>query len=241
MRSISSSRPSPLRDEDSTHVGSILMFEDVSIGCSSRNISCVRRRSHPSRSSQTGVAHGVRTTLSVLSKTILFSSSPWTWRRRRRKTSQIEKELGRIVEAVGSLLSYSHFQQNPVRSVELPSLIERRLLFWAVYRDKNVTLDCVNSGEKIYIRGDENKLKQLFINLMVNGIEAVAPGGTVSVDVSKDNLRGEAVIKVSDNGVGVPSQLAADIFKPFFTTKMTKKNIGLGLSICQNIWNVTGG
>jgi signal transduction histidine kinase len=75
----------------------------------------------------------------------------------------------------------------------------------------------------------------------MNSIEAVSPSGSIDVQVAKDAHRGDAVISVTDNGFGIPPELATDVFTPFFTTKMNKKNIGLGLSICQNIAESHGG
>ena len=95
--------------------------------------------------------------------------------------------------------------------------------------------------KKTDVRGDENKLKQLLINLIMNSIEAASLAGTIGVNVAKDAGTGEAVITVIDNGFGIPPKLATDVFAPFFTTKMNRKNIGLGLSICQNIVESHGG
>ncbi len=78
------------------------------------------------------------------------------------------------------------------------------------------------------IYGDRDRLKQVFINLIKNGIEAT---GNVIVEgeITVDNI----IIKISDTGNGIDEEIINDIFNPFFTTKET--GTGLGLSICHNI------
>lgn len=85
------------------------------------------------------------------------------------------------------------------------------------------------------IVGDENRLKQLFLNLLLNSIDAVLDGGTVRVRVAASREDRFAEVTVSDNGYGIPAEIQGKIFDPFFSTKVNKKNVGLGLSICQHI------
>ncbi|MFD2703641.1 ATP-binding protein [Paenibacillus shunpengii] len=81
------------------------------------------------------------------------------------------------------------------------------------------------------IRCDGNKIKQLFINLIKNAIEAMPEGGTVWIE----QVQCDEWVKVSirDNGVGIPQELLQKIGQPFFTQKET--GTGLGLSICYQI------
>ena len=83
--------------------------------------------------------------------------------------------------------------------------------------------------------GDENKLKQLLINLLVNSIEAVLHQGRIVVNTLRSGDGKEAVLIVTDNVCGIPPDISDKVFSPFFTTKVNRKNVGLGLSICQNI------
>jgi len=87
----------------------------------------------------------------------------------------------------------------------------------------------------IFVFGQENKLKQLFMNLLVNAIEAVLDLGIIEITVSHNNSEKTVTISISDNGYGIPVDIQNDIFTPFYTTKMTRTNTGLGLSICQHI------
>jgi two-component system, cell cycle sensor histidine kinase and response regulator CckA len=94
------------------------------------------------------------------------------------------------------------------------------------------------------IRGDETKLGQVFINLLVNAAYAIEPGDVdqheVAVRVSTD-ARGWALIEVRDTGCGIAPEALPRIFDPFFTTRAKDGGTGLGLSICHGIVSALGG
>ncbi|MCA1062515.1 PAS domain S-box protein [Rossellomorea aquimaris] len=85
---------------------------------------------------------------------------------------------------------------------------------------------------ELYIRGDENQLKQVFINLIKNAIEAMPHGGTITVMacmISKNKVQ----LTFKDEGVGMKKETLDKLGEPFFTTKT--KGTGLGLTICLRI------
>ena len=87
------------------------------------------------------------------------------------------------------------------------------------------------------IIGDHEQLKQVFVNLCLNSLEAMGEGGALTIAVGSDSGRaGRAstlVIEISDTGTGIPTEHLPTIFEPFFTLK--DKGTGLGLAICQGI------
>ena len=83
----------------------------------------------------------------------------------------------------------------------------------------------------LVIKGDPDQLKQVFLNLMQNSLEAVGSTGTIRV--TSRNLGAKAQITIEDNGSGIPEDLQDKVFDPFFTTK--SEGTGLGLAICRNI------
>jgi signal transduction histidine kinase len=86
-------------------------------------------------------------------------------------------------------------------------------------------------GGVIPIQGDERRLKQVFLNLMKNGVEALDKGGQLSVRVSVDKDLVDIVIE--DDGCGISSENLERVFDPFFTTKSSGS--GLGLSVTKRI------
>ncbi len=117
-----------------------------------------------------------------------------------------------------------------------------------------VTIDVVSTGqEPCYISGDPHQLRQVFLNLFVNSLEAIEGQGKITIEVSSyprqahniirfmdsreqslDDAK-ELIILFKDTGCGIKEEDLRRVFDPFFTTKPPNKSLGLGLSICYGI------
>ncbi len=99
-------------------------------------------------------------------------------------------------------------------------------------------------GPTPLLEGDETRLAQVFVNLLVNAAQAIPDTGRADHEIrivtSMDDL-GHAVIEVSDTGVGIPASSITRVFDPFFTTKDVGVGTGLGLSVCHGIVTAMGG
>ena len=91
------------------------------------------------------------------------------------------------------------------------------------------------------IRGDKQQLKQVFLNLILNALDAVKKDGTIKISLEQAETPGFLSVKVEDNGCGIPAYILPNIFDPFFTTKGPGKGTGLGLSVSHGIVNIHGG
>jgi signal transduction histidine kinase len=91
------------------------------------------------------------------------------------------------------------------------------------------------------IHGDDQMLKQVFVNLILNAVDALSPGGSVRISVQRDKMPGYLLVTLQDDGHGIPEHLQSRIFDPFFTTKGQGKGTGLGLSVCRGIVRKLGG
>ena len=100
------------------------------------------------------------------------------------------------------------------------------------------------SGAMPLVLGDDGRLTQVFINLLVNAAHAIPEGHSdhnrVTVRTRSD-ARGNAVIEIEDTGQGMTPEIQARVFDPFFTTKDVGEGTGLGLSICHGIISGLGG
>ena len=78
-----------------------------------------------------------------------------------------------------------------------------------------------------------DQLLQVFINILINSLDAIEGEGTISVKTSgnKENI----IVEISDNGCGIPEDTISKIFEPFYTTKEVGKGTGLGLSVSYGI------
>lgn len=94
------------------------------------------------------------------------------------------------------------------------------------------------------VRAEASKLGQVFLNLVVNAVQALPVGEAARNEIVVRTFadeQGHAVIEVCDTGPGIPMHLAGRIFEPFVTTKPREVGTGLGLSICHNIVTSLGG
>lgn len=99
--------------------------------------------------------------------------------------------------------------------------------------------------QDLYVRGDHERIEQLFVNLLLNAAQAI-PEGRASkneIRVSARQLPGQsaAVVQIADSGAGIPLEVQERIFQPFFTTKPIGQGTGLGLSVCRGIVTALGG
>jgi len=99
-------------------------------------------------------------------------------------------------------------------------------------------------GEEPLIDGNESRLGQVFLNLLLNAAQAIGEGEADRNEIrvsTRTDRAGRAVVEVRDSGLGIPPEILARIFDPFFTTKPEGVGTGLGLWICKGILGGLGG
>jgi heavy metal sensor kinase len=107
--------------------------------------------------------------------------------------------------------------------------------------DKNITVTC-DAAPSITVKGDRARLKQVIVNLLDNAIKYTPSGGTVRLQISRQE--GYAVLDVADDGIGIPEEALPHVFKRFFRVDDSRSRdgggAGLGLSIVQSICTAHG-
>ena len=94
------------------------------------------------------------------------------------------------------------------------------------------------------VYGNEGRLVQVFLNLLVNAAQAIAGNAPDRNEVrlaTSIDAAGRVAVEISDTGVGIPDEVLPRIFDPFFTTKPVGVGTGLGLSICHSLITAMGG
>ncbi len=119
-----------------------------------------------------------------------------------------------------------------MRSISLNQVLRETIdLLEPMLQSKQVELQVELSPNPLMIQGDADQLKQVFLNLLQNAMDALGDQGTVRVQTTESLTHGQVIIE--DNGPGIPEELQEKIFDPFFTTKSA--GTGLGLPISRNI------
>jgi len=154
---------------------------------------------------------------------------------------EIEKASLRCKHIIENLLHFSEDSPRKIQSnLSLNSIIEATLpliqyssnVFGAKQRIRiEKSLD--ENLPKIF--GNPNELQQVFLNLLLNAIQAMPHGGTLSIKTAQILKKSAIQVTVSDTGVGIPKQNIGKIFDPFFTTKEKTSGTGLGLSVSYGI------
>ena len=84
-------------------------------------------------------------------------------------------------------------------------------------------------------RCDPSQIEQVILSLVMNAIDAMPHGGTLSITSRKSFQAEEAQIQIQDDGIGIPAEILPNLFEPFFTTKERGHGLGLGLAISRTI------
>ncbi|MDP9081492.1 MAG: ATP-binding protein [Bacteroidota bacterium] len=160
-------------------------------------------------------------------------------------SSQLEDlELGidTIKRRSEGLLKFteSYRSLNKITKLDLTKILVRNMfealsqLMRPTLEKKHIELEIILRDPALTIEADLNLIEQVLINLIVNAIEAVKdreePRLTLSAEIQSNN---RTLVKVSDNGLGMPPELLDKIFIPFFSTRKTGS--GIGLSLCKQI------
>ena len=230
----------PMHDEDYSYLGALLTLEDASLSASVQEYLTEAEKHQYTAELAAGVAHEVNNPLGIINNYLELLKLKERDDDDQVKLEKIQKEIRRITEIVGSLLSFSRIPKKSDVEVSLVELLDEVLLLLGHrIAEKKIKLEKRYQTDPATITGDENKLKQVFINLLMNSLEAVLDEGRIAVEITKAGrfLR----VRVSDNGHGITTDVGESVFRPFFTTKLTKTNTGLGLSICDHIVKGHGG
>jgi two-component system NtrC family sensor kinase len=94
-------------------------------------------------------------------------------------------------------------------------------------------------GSDSQIEGDQDQLRQVFTNLIVNGLQSMPEGGELVVDTELDQTGGKIRVRIQDHGTGIPAEDMDKLFTPFFSTK--PRGTGLGLAVSYGIVSDHGG
>ncbi len=155
----------------------------------------------------------------------------------RELTEIVGRELARINAIVSQMLRFAAPNRAAFTTVRIHEVLDHSLrLMQHQISGKLISLQRHYQAEPDTVRGDDAQLQQVFMNLLVNALEAMGTNGvlTVGTELAKDEGGGARLrVNIQDTGVGIASENLDRMFEPFFTTK--KNGTGLGLAISQCI------
>lgn len=146
----------------------------------------------------------------------------------------IKRRSEGLLKFTESYRSLNKITKLELQTVSVYDLFENlNTLMLSSLEKKNIELDIILRDINMAIDVDVNLLDQVLINLLVNAIEAVKDQPEPMISLSAEIVNNKAVLKVSDNGLGMSPEVMEKIFIPFFSTRKTGS--GIGLSLCKQI------
>lgn len=179
-----------------------------------------------------GIAHEIRNPLTSLKgfTQLLYSKTT-------AESDYVEimiSEIDRINTIVSELLLLAKPSKDDFMNIPIEGILEDVCTLMSAQANLHgvmIQRDFMPELQFVYVNAVEDKLKQVFINIIKNAIEAMNNGGTITIQTRR--LGDKVVVIFKDNGMGIPSDILEKLGKPFFTTK--EKGTGLGLMVSISI------
>jgi len=185
-----------------------------------------------------GMAHEIKNPLTAIKTFTEFLPDRYDDVEFRQKFQRIVGgEVNRINHLVQRLLEFARPSIPQLAPVQVSEVIRETLeCLQAIAVQKRIRVE-TSFDEPGHIQADREQLKQALLNILLNGIEAMDPGGRL--DVTTRQRQGFVEVCIEDTGAGIPQEVLPRVFDPFYTTK--ERGTGLGLSIVHTIVTEHGG
>ena len=177
------------------------------------------------------VGHELRNPLGVISNAVYLlrgDLGPDPTPAAQRHLATAEREVSAATVIVSDLLEFARERQPVMGDVDLAGLVDE--VFAILPPPTGVTIE--RSGDdRVTVRADREMLRQVLLNIIGNGYQAMPDGGRLAVHAAQ--VDGAVELRVTDTGVGMSAEAKDRLFEPFFTTK--PRGVGLGLAVTKRI------
>jgi PAS domain S-box-containing protein len=227
----------PLKDKDGSTHGALIVFSDLS---RLKELELEKQRAERLASVgslASGVAHEIKNPLVAIRTFAELLPERFADVDFRDDFSKVVvREIDRIDNLVARLRGMASAPQPQTSSVDVRQPMSETLqLLRGQLEHSRTTVRYAIEDNAPFVTIDDSQLKQLFLNLFQNAIEAMGSGGEISIRIARSQLPGPSwiLIEISDTGPGMSDSVRSHVFEPFFTTK--PRGSGLGLAICRSI------
>lgn len=231
---------SPLKNDKNEIIGAIINFKDITEV--KEMTDRLRRMDRLATLGQftASLAHEIKNPLSGIHAAVdLLLEITATDSRQSKYLNLMNEELKRVNNLIQSMLNYSNPNPLNLRPLYVEDVIHNIIdLNNELLKKKNIKLKTDYAHDK-RVLADRDQIKQIFLNLIINAIDAVDEGGKIQLKTRLNSDGDFLIISVSDNGVGISPEHQEKIFQPFFTKK--NNGFGLGLPTVERIVHEHGG
>jgi signal transduction histidine kinase len=192
-----------------------------------------------------GVAHELNNPLNNTMLTAAMLEEDFNTLSDEEKLEMVADLMGETERSQGivrNLLDFARESETTMKPLAIDELMEDSIrLVASQVKLSKVRLETDFQKDLPTVHGDEQMLKQVFVNLILNAADVLPPRGKIFISINNISKQGYLSVAVTDNGPGMPEHVLEQIFDPFFTTKSKGKGTGLGLSVSQGIIRKLGG
>ncbi len=154
----------------------------------------------------------------------------------------IINETDRSKRIIFNLLDFARDREKKVEPLDMGNIVKETLKLAANQISlKGLNIDLSVIPDLPTVLCDRHQMIQVFLNVLINALDATPKGGGIKIDVGTSNTAKFLTVKITDSGPGIPEHVIPSIFDPFFTTKSKQGGTGLGLSVCQGILSKLNG
>jgi PAS domain S-box-containing protein len=218
-------------EEGGERIGALLTMRDAeSVRRIENEIELSRRLAAIGRLTS-GVAHEVKNPINaiVVHLEVLRQKLQQIDPQTRRHLDIIGSEIQRLDRVVQTLVDFTRPVELQLKDLDLRKLVEDvSVLASPDAARQNVRIENLPSTELLPVRIDSDLVKQALLNVVLNGVQAMADGGVLTIRSQSDN--GSAIVEVRDQGPGIPAEIRDKIFNLYFTTKKAGSGIGLAMT-----------
>ena len=231
---ITSMTISPLRDSEGKIIGVSRICKDIThLKRAEERLTLAERLSSLGELTA-GVAHELRNPLAGIKiNTQILSRKKDLPEMEKKLLNSTQEGIEKIQKIVDDMLHFAKPKASHFKEEEINEVVDKSLAILQTKLKKGDIVSTFEKGQDLpKVRIDIHQIQQVFINLMLNSIQAMERGGTLTIRTFSENEGGVGV-EVKDTGVGIAKSHLKKIFDPFFTTK--SEGTGLGLSITLKI------
>jgi two-component system, sporulation sensor kinase A len=224
------SRCMPVMDDAQTIEHIVIISRDISERKKSEEILLQSEKLSIVGELAAGVAHEIRNPLTTIKGFVQLYGKD---NNSNEINNLLLSELERIETITSEMLSLGKPQAIQLNQADLCDLIDHTVEFLSPQANmKNIQFSRCYLGTDFFITCEKNQIKQVFLNIFKNAMEAMPKGGHIDIKLQK-GIVGDCIISIQDEGCGIPEELLPRLGEPFYTLK--EKGTGLGLMICHKI------
>lgn len=236
---------SPMKSEEGEIIGTVFILRDITRVEKLEEMAKRTEKLLAMGEMAANIAHEIRNPLGSIELFASLLMKDMKDKKHQGRLSHIITSVKNMDNKISNLLLFTTQRHPMMRKVNLHRIVKEVLRFSdPIIKQEDISLSVKYSGIEPRVRGDAEMLKQVFLNILLNAIQAMTDGGRLEIEtvVSTPRLEdgvGSVEVRISDTGVGITGEDLKKIFDPFFSTR--ERGSGLGLAIVHNIVHAHSG